>query len=877
MPEVYVNSPILAAGSENLENFSNRHELQTINDSGAYSPYTGSQGVPSAASPMSAILSFHGNDVVCNDDFLGGITYELPCLTILDQPCEKFRFRYKSEMVGTHGSLLGAKGNRNSAPMVKLNNYSEKAIIRCTLVTSDEGQRIPHVHKLVRRVGGVDYDDPHNIEISSECGHVATFNGMAIIHTAKKNVKDELAKKLQWRVLDERRKQNPNATLHFRDEAEIRTKVESYHKYVNLNSVALCFEAFIPGENGIMSRIAEPVYSHAINNLKSALTGELKICRMDKSTGSVEGREEIFIFVEKVSKKNIRIKFYEMDENNEIWSAYGSFSELDVHHQYAIAFKTPAYRDLNITSPKQVSIQLERPSDGDVSEPMTFTYKPSDRIMGRKRPRISNSGSSDLSHILPSVNISKESIMESINSGELKKLLSEGINPSINKDLLTDLDVEEYFKYMCDADGGPLTADSSANSQHQDDIMFARDILIDIVRYMKQDSNGDEHIQKLLKVRTTYGDTPLHAALRYGQNDIVKYLLLLICYKDCKSILNLQNTSGKTPLHYAILQNQPEVTKALLMLGADPNQPDEGGFSPLHLAVKIPDAGACVDALLSSESTDIRACNDVGWSALHLAAEAGSYNAVRSLVRAGADVNSIDKSCGRTALHIAVEGGHKAIVEFLLKKTDISVNMRNFSGNTALHTAVVHPGIRAKELCELLIQHGADPRIQNHDRESNDEDKKKDPIVNVKVEVDSEDENMEAGGQSSFDLAMNKPDILQLFDGQSDETTKQICVVTTKLELKDENLEINWLNSEHKEKLAVILDKSTGWKKLAEHLNIDYLFNTFQPTFSSPSSLILNYIDVQGTLSISETETVLREIGEEEAANYVRSISFMYS
>lgn len=36
-----------------------------------------------------------------------------------------------------------------------------------------------------------------------------------------------------------------------------------------------------------------------------------------------------------------------------------------------------------------------------------------------------------------------------------------------------------------------------------------------------------------------------------------------------------------------------------------------------------------------------------------------------------------------------------------------------------MHTAVVHTGVRAKELCALLIQYGADPYIQNHNRESN--------------------------------------------------------------------------------------------------------------------------------------------------------------
>jgi len=46
---------------------------------------------------------------------------------------------------------------------------------------------------------------------------------------------------------------------------------------------------------------------------------------------------------------------------------------------------------------------------------------------------------------------------------------------------------------------------------------------------------------------------------------------------------------------------------------------------------------------------------------------------VRSLVKAGADVNNTDMTYGRTALHIAVEGGHKDIVEFLLKNVKLNI------------------------------------------------------------------------------------------------------------------------------------------------------------------------------------------------------------
>jgi len=44
--------------------------------------------------------------------------------------------------------------------------------------------------------------------------------------------------------------------------------------------------------------------------------------------------------------------------------------------QYAIVFRTPAYCSVNIDRPVAVHVQLKRFSDGEVSDPKTFTYYP---------------------------------------------------------------------------------------------------------------------------------------------------------------------------------------------------------------------------------------------------------------------------------------------------------------------------------------------------------------------------------------------------------------------------------------------------------------------------------------------------------------------
>lgn len=63
------------------------------------------------------------------------------------------------------------------------------------------------------------------------------------------------------------------------------------------------------------------------------------------------------------------------------WEARGSFSQADVHRQVAIVFRTPPYHDPGIRQPVKVQMQLRRPSDKEVSEPMEFQYLP-DEGMG---------------------------------------------------------------------------------------------------------------------------------------------------------------------------------------------------------------------------------------------------------------------------------------------------------------------------------------------------------------------------------------------------------------------------------------------------------------------------------------------------------------
>lgn len=69
------------------------------------------------------------------------------------------------------------------------------------------------------------------------------------------------------------------------------------------------------------------------------------------------------------------MRFY---EENSDWEAFADFQPTQVYKQHAIWFRTPKYKNLDITEPVKVFIQLRRPSDGATSEALPFEFLPID-------------------------------------------------------------------------------------------------------------------------------------------------------------------------------------------------------------------------------------------------------------------------------------------------------------------------------------------------------------------------------------------------------------------------------------------------------------------------------------------------------------------
>ncbi|NXD76242.1 REL protein, partial [Halcyon senegalensis] len=277
-----------------------------------------------------------------------------PYIEIFEQPRQRgMRFRYKCEGRSA-GSIPGEHSTENNKtfPSIQILNYYGKVKIRTTLVTKNEPYK-PHPHDLV---GKDCRDGYYEAEFGPE-RRVLSFQNLGIQCVKKKDLKESISLRISKKI-------NP-----FNVPEEQLHNIDEY----DLNVVRLCFQAFLPDEHGNYTLALPPLISNPIYDNRAPNTAELRICRVNKNCGSVKGGDEIFLLCDKVQKDDIEVRFV-LDN----WEAKGSFSQADVHRQVAIVFRTPPFLK-DITEPVTVKMQLRRPSDQEVSEPMDFRYLPDEK------------------------------------------------------------------------------------------------------------------------------------------------------------------------------------------------------------------------------------------------------------------------------------------------------------------------------------------------------------------------------------------------------------------------------------------------------------------------------------------------------------------
>ncbi|CAG9768669.1 unnamed protein product [Ceutorhynchus assimilis] len=754
----------------------------------------------SVPSPGTSQSYFHAHVLSAEGNMMETDNKDAPYLRFIEQPTNKFRFRYKSEMAGTHGSLSGMnsdKSRKQTYPTVELVNCPENAEVRCSIYqfNIDEDFK-PHPHKLIMKKGKNEMEDPHDLQVGPEEGFIATFHSMGIIHTARKNIVGELVRK------KEQLKKELNARLEGilrdltpKESAEIKALAEHESKTINLNIVRLRFDAYIV-KNGIRNPICPPIFSHGINNLKCALTGDLKIVRMDHCSSKAKGGQEIFLLVERVTKKNIRIRFFELDDDEqEVWEGDGKFSELDVHHQYAIVFRTPAYRDQDITGPVQVYMELVRPSDSARSEMREFRYIPNnDYKTGYKRPRscLDSSSSYDSKSVnskelpvtitaavqtqnmfaLPNANSWNQqppltddqlnTAMNDFNSDEFKLLFervaSELPNDLIRPEVIAKDGILPYqFNNMRIGARPPtnIQRHTSLAAQQTDSTVVKMEVTPE--DFAKAQKTYDE-LRSFAKSKESQTRTALmlahhldanneqprqnnalHVFIALNKKAEVSFILKMLLLSKQLHLANVVNADDLTPLHIAVMCRNEEFVGYLRRVNADPTKQNSLGRTPLHEAVKSAATLKMFELLLSFKNTKIDLEDYDGSTALTLAIETANMTAIKVLCDAGADINRQHCKDGHTPFRMAVEHDFAEAVKYFLKHPSFDFEaQKDFQNVSAFQAAVLKPS--SDEIMGCILKLAAANKIDlelKREIEDDDDIEEIQEIIDIKPDTDT--------------------------------------------------------------------------------------------------------------------------------------------
>uniref|UniRef100_A0AAX7U404 RHD domain-containing protein n=1 Tax=Astatotilapia calliptera TaxID=8154 RepID=A0AAX7U404_ASTCA len=756
-----------------------------------------------------------------------------------------FRFRYECEGP-SHGGLPGASSEKNKRtyPTVRINNYVGLARVEVQLVTHTDPPRV-HAHSLVGRHcvenGTCTIDiGPNDLTASSVSNHITT------VHVVSNS-----------------------CVFADVEESAIVKEAKELGKTMDLNIVRLKFTAYLQDSTGAFTRALKPVVSNPIYDSKSPNASNLKISRMDKTCGSVLGGDEIFLLCDKVQKDDIEIRFYEEDEDG-CWEAFGDFSPTDVHKQYAIVFKTPAYHSTEIERPVTVFLQLRRKKAGDSSDPKQFTYIPQvldkEEVLRKKQKPLPHyehwrggrggggaggfGGSGGGGRNVSKVGFFNVSFSGFGNGGGAQMSGSAPQSGAAQQQQQTDRQT-----------GGQ--SDSPLRQQ--------------LLQIGKKQNFSPLRFVWWLHVFVS-PSRPLHLAIIHHQTGVIQQLIHTLLSSQQQGIIHTANHLQQTPLHLAVITRQVKVVEVLLKAGADPSLVDKDGRTPLHLAALAGDhnilrfllahLGECHAHLVNMPDFH-------GLHPLHLAVRRDGERCLRLLVEGGAKINEPEQKSGNTALHLAVRENLFKVACLLITELRADVNACTFGGNTPLHLAA---SLSSPTFCSMLIAAGADKSIENDEPlffSSSSSDDEDEPIREEEKEREvapktSNPRKRPAGGHTPLDLAKCQKVRKVLSPSKSPKSDRRGSGNIRPTTSSTEEVERAGLDEDTLSQLVNVLSVGdVPWKKLAEKLGMMTLTHLYQDS-PTPCHQLLRHYKLGGG-AVEGLVEALQSLGLTEGVRLLRN------
>lgn len=303
-----------------------------------------------------------------------------PYVEIVEQPADcALRFRYECEGRSA-GSLPGVRStaNQKTYPAIQIHNHRGWTMVCISCVTVDEPY-LAHPHRLVGKEGQIGRFKEGVCAIvvqNYEPGQVLSFPGLGVQKVKRRDIKQSLESR-EARHLDPFH----HGFAHKDNSSDI-----------DLNAIRLCFDIYTKDPITGTKRGWTPVVSNQIRDKKAS--SELNIVSISHCSAPATGGRYVILLCDRVLKDDIALKFYEERDGKVVWQTVENINPTEVHHQFAIRFYSPKYRDENIAQVVSANIQLLRPSTEQVSEPVPFQFLPVEStkdMLEHKRQKLSHS------------------------------------------------------------------------------------------------------------------------------------------------------------------------------------------------------------------------------------------------------------------------------------------------------------------------------------------------------------------------------------------------------------------------------------------------------------------------------------------------------
>ena len=171
--------------------------------------------------------------------------------------------------------------------------------------------------------------------------------------------------------------------------------------------------------------------------------------------------------------------------------------------------------------------------------------------------------------------------------------------------------------------------------------------------------------------------------------------------------------AGRTALHEAVEANNFEAILYHLQNSTiDINETTDHGETALHIAARMEHHD--IFSLLVANDADVNVRASDGWTVLHECAGKGYAEHSDQLIIRDADVKARTSDTRTTPLHESALYGHLSVTKRLIQAS-ADVDSKDAYGETPLHLAAKY--FRGRHV-EFLLAQGADPRIENEDRDT---------------------------------------------------------------------------------------------------------------------------------------------------------------